>query len=253
MVSAAEGVICRHRTEIRVVQGGEEETCLECGQIRILPRKMGDPIRLVQRGRIGGKVTMVKPPPLKPGVGMTPEPEIDPEPVAETLEAPAAETVPDPVTEAPPAEASAAAPEKPAKRTYTKRRSDVAGYAESNKEQIIKDYYSMDVIDFLGIHHFSYSTWKPIKEKWGLKPKGHRGGRLKKVKSAPAIEPPAAESPVPATETPVPAAGSHIITVNVPVEIGMPAFPEFDPAWSLLVQLEWLKRYPEVIKLAREK
>lgn len=61
------------------------------------------------------------------------------------------------------------------------RRKKWVAYWEDNKEAIIRDYYSMTVREFYLRWHIATTTWKKLRDKWGLKPKDKGVGRNRRA------------------------------------------------------------------------
>ena len=56
-------IVCRHWEDISLIEGGRLGTCRYCDQERLYPFK--GYVQIIKRGKIGGSVTMIRPPDLK--------------------------------------------------------------------------------------------------------------------------------------------------------------------------------------------
>ena len=166
-----ETVICLHFEEI--TSATHIGKCRLCGQLRLYDEQGG--VKIIKRGRIDGVLTMVVPPSIS-------EPPIKKEEEVVMI---------DPGKPAPRAEV----PPKP-----SGKRAKVQAYWEKNKEDILVDYGTMKIRDFLKRWHIPTTTWPKLKKLWGVESKGHRGGWPVK---APAVKAPAVkeeEKPAPGVD-----------------------------------------------------
>ncbi len=265
--------ICHHRTRVTTEERGDLEVCMLCGQEKLIPP--GKPPEVRKRGSLNGQVTAITPPSQRPFVETAKEVEPATE---ETLQ----EEESTPIDRSKPTDWDELIPQARG-RWYNAHKeqilADIEEYGEkgalsmwgismsawrrigerfgvhtlpdrkskpvkpekskrdkyfiANKEQIITDYYRMELKAFLRHHQTSPVTWAKWRDKWNVMPKGILPAEWENLQ---------AEKAAPEKEKPI-RSGEAVVSVEIT------PFPSFDPSWNMLVQIEWIKIYPEVLKL----
>ena len=103
---------------------------------------------------------------------------------------------------------------------------------EDNKEAILGDYRSLTIKEFFDKWHLNSNSWTKLKREWGVK------GKYKR------------KAPFDTKVTKV-HKGNSVASMGVicdEVNKGLPPFPAFSDTWPMLVQIEWLLTYKELVK-----
>lgn len=207
-----ETAICKHEEDIRHAGGGiDVGVCRLCGQVRHYDNTHAKLAVLVKvLGRIDGKVVL---PSFGERVAFLSD--LDQHDLAAAQQSIKA-VVP-----------AALLPEVEGVPARPKKRKELRGYYEENKEAVLRDYYSKRLLDFLRDWHLSVAYWTKLKKEWQVKPKE----RPRPVRKTPTAKPSLGPGPGPRAV--------------------LPAFPEFDSSWPELVQLRWFDTYRALVELIK--
>ena len=209
---------CSHHEMIEEFHEYALGTCIYCGQVRRYDRlDIRKPPTIIKAGRLNGVITSIIPEKIEESV---------------TVEQSKSVKSGEPAVEAHTEEEnSTPVPQTRKYRTRTTTKFFIKKL-EQNKEQIIKDYYNLTIMDFFKKWGLSSSRWMQTRTQWDVKPKIKRGN-ITEVKSN--------ENHTLLTD----------YNLNISPNNNMPAFPEFDGTWPMATQVAWIEAYKDIYLTVR--